>query len=89
MSPASSGGSSPPSTTTSSSSSSPFLLFALGALTGAASALAWRRLLPRDGDRWSCADERASIADGVAGLVGHTPLVRIRSLSEATGCEVS
>ena len=26
--------------------------------------------------------------DGVAGLVGHTPLVRIRSLSEATGCEV-
>ena len=26
--------------------------------------------------------------DGVEGLVGNTPLVRIRSLSELTGCEV-
>lgn len=26
--------------------------------------------------------------DGVEGLIGNTPLVRIRSLSEQTGCEV-
>lgn len=26
---------------------------------------------------------------GLAGLIGNTPLVRIASLSEATGCEVS
>ena len=32
---------------------------------------------------------RASQAvDGVEGLIGNTPLVRIRSLSEETGCEV-
>ncbi|OAA62026.1 cysteine synthase 2 [Niveomyces insectorum RCEF 264] len=30
----------------------------------------------------------ASIADGIAGCIGDTPLVRIHSLSEATGCEI-
>ncbi|PIA13842.1 OAS-TL 2 protein [Coemansia reversa NRRL 1564] len=30
----------------------------------------------------------AGIADGVAGLIGNTPLMRINSLSEATGCEI-
>lgn len=30
----------------------------------------------------------ATAVDGLAGLVGNTPLVRIGSLSEATGCEV-
>ena len=29
------------------------------------------------------------IVDGVEGLVGNTPLVRIKSLSAATGCDVS
>ncbi|KAG0198693.1 hypothetical protein BGX28_007884 [Mortierella sp. GBA30] len=28
------------------------------------------------------------ICDGVAGLIGNTPMVRIKSLSEATGCEI-
>ncbi|KAF9420304.1 hypothetical protein BGZ94_009161 [Podila epigama] len=33
--------------------------------------------------------ERASeICDGVAGLIGNTPMVRIKSLSDATGCEI-
>ncbi|CAG8755662.1 8284_t:CDS:2, partial [Acaulospora morrowiae] len=28
------------------------------------------------------------IADGIVGLIGNTPLMRIKSLSEATGCEI-
>ena len=32
---------------------------------------------------------RPGVVEGVAGLVGNTPLVRITSLSEATGCEAS
>ena len=31
---------------------------------------------------------RETIVDGIEGCIGHTPLVRIRSLSEATGCEI-
>ncbi|KAJ2102993.1 Cysteine synthase 2 [Coemansia sp. RSA 2337] len=30
----------------------------------------------------------ASVANGVVGLIGNTPLVRINSLSDATGCEI-
>lgn len=33
--------------------------------------------------------ERPGVVDGLAGLVGGTPLVRIGSLSDATGREVS
>ncbi|KAJ2900317.1 Cysteine synthase 2 [Coemansia aciculifera] len=33
-------------------------------------------------------NKKAEVADGVAGLIGNTPLVRIASLSEATGCLV-
>lgn len=29
-----------------------------------------------------------SIAQGIEGTIGNTPLVRIKSLSEATGCEI-
>lgn len=29
-----------------------------------------------------------SVADGVIGVIGNTPLIRIKSLSEATGCEI-
>lgn len=29
-----------------------------------------------------------SVVDGVDGLIGNTPLMRIRSLSEATGCTI-
>lgn len=85
MSPTSSGTASSSSSSLSTAASS-LCLLAIGALVGAASALCWRHLTH---DRWRSDDERASIADGVAGLVGNTPLVRIRSLSEATGCEVS
>ncbi|KAL1919372.1 uncharacterized protein VTP21DRAFT_2065 [Calcarisporiella thermophila] len=31
---------------------------------------------------------RTEIVDGVAGLIGNTPIFRIKSLSEATGCEI-
>ena len=31
----------------------------------------------------------AAKVQGLAGLIGNTPLVRIASLSEATGCEVN
>lgn len=30
----------------------------------------------------------ANIKDGVEGCIGDTPLIRIKSLSEATGCEI-
>ena len=89
MAPTSSGG--PGACSSSSSSSSlptaatSLLLLSIGACAGSAAALSWRHLTV---DRWRCDDERGSVADGVAGLVGHTPIVRIRSLSEATGCEV-
>jgi len=29
-----------------------------------------------------------TICDGVAGLIGNTPMMRIKSLSDATGCEI-
>lgn len=32
--------------------------------------------------------KRAGVSDGVLGAIGNTPLIRIRSLSDATGCEV-
>ncbi|KAF8985558.1 hypothetical protein BGZ46_003564 [Entomortierella lignicola] len=34
------------------------------------------------------ADRSGAICDGVAGLIGNTPMMRIKSLSEATGCEI-
>eukprot|EP00803_Ostreobium_quekettii_P000823 evm.model.scf_36.1 EVM.evm.TU.scf_36.1 scf_36:867-4320(-) len=36
---------------------------------------------------WHAAKCKA-IADGVLGAIGGTPLIRIKSLSEATGCEI-
>ena len=30
----------------------------------------------------------AAVVDGFAGAVGHTPLIRLRRASEATGCEI-
>ena len=39
--------------------------------------------------RWQPKNSRPGIVEGVVGLVGNTPLVRITSLSEATGCEAS
>ncbi|KAF9147830.1 hypothetical protein BG015_010461 [Linnemannia schmuckeri] len=34
------------------------------------------------------AEKNSQICDGVAGLIGNTPMMRIKSLSEATGCEI-
>jgi len=34
------------------------------------------------------ADKDNLICDGIAGLIGNTPMMRIKSLSEATGCEI-
>ncbi|KAF8942606.1 hypothetical protein BGZ47_006317 [Haplosporangium gracile] len=33
-------------------------------------------------------EKNSQICDGVAGLIGNTPMMRIKSLSEATGCEI-
>lgn len=33
-------------------------------------------------------DGLRNVRDGILGAIGNTPLIRIRSLSEATGCEV-
>lgn len=47
-----------------------------------------RRKSQAQGDRQQSGglDERIKV--GIEGLVGHTPLVKIKSLSEATGCEI-
>ncbi|KAG0334453.1 hypothetical protein BG004_000401 [Podila humilis] len=34
------------------------------------------------------AEKSSGICDGVAGLIGNTPMMRIKSLSDATGCEI-
>ncbi|KAG9065347.1 hypothetical protein KI688_002672 [Linnemannia hyalina] len=34
------------------------------------------------------AEKNSQISDGVAGLIGNTPMMRIKSLSDATGCEI-
>lgn len=31
---------------------------------------------------------RVSVSEGLLGAIGNTPLIKIRSLSDATGCEV-
>lgn len=33
-------------------------------------------------------EHSSMICDGVAGLIGNTPMMRIKSLSDATGCEI-
>ena len=40
------------------------------------------------GDRLPSAPQPPPIVDGIEGCIGNTPLIRIRSLSEATGCEI-
>jgi len=34
------------------------------------------------------AEQEQLICDGVAGLIGNTPMMRIKSLSDATGCQI-
>ena len=36
----------------------------------------------------TCVSGPPAIVDGIEGCIGNTPLIRIKSLSEATGCEI-
>jgi len=36
----------------------------------------------------SCVSRAPAIVDGIEGCIGNTPLIRIKSLSDATGCEI-
>lgn len=50
-----------------------------------------RRSAPKDYDTELINSVRhgpPAIVDGVEGCIGNTPLIRIKSLSEATGCEI-
>ena len=49
---------------------------------------AWRAWQQEGAGRLGACHLPAGAAAGLPGLIGNTPLVRIRSLSEATGCEV-
>ena len=57
------------------------------ALAGCAGIALGATLTARASARWA-GPERPGVVDGLAGLVGGTPLVRIGSLSDATGREV-
>jgi cysteine synthase A len=35
-----------------------------------------------------CVSRAPAIVDGIEGCIGNTPLIRIKSLSDATGCEI-
>lgn len=69
------------------STSDKYLLFLAGLLTGGAALYAFdvykadRPVSPEH-------NLREDIKDGIEGAIGNTPLIRIKSLSEATGCEI-
>ncbi|KAJ2077741.1 Cysteine synthase 2 [Coemansia sp. RSA 988] len=48
----------------------------------------WWRVVHRRQGRQQTNARSAGAVNGVAGLIGNTPLMRINSLSEATGCEI-
>ncbi|CAG8569300.1 6690_t:CDS:2 [Paraglomus brasilianum] len=62
----------------------------VGVIVGAALAVCGLKLF----DFWSTRPEKKrreqgkGIVHGIEGLVGNTPLIRLKSLSEATGCEI-
>ena len=58
---------------------------AVGLITGATLTLLLKLWLDRDNDRQQ---KELGYVDGVDGLIGNTPLMRIKSLSEATGCTI-
>lgn len=59
---------------------------ALGILVGFVACKAAEQYHRQRQDVYNSSKE--DIVDGVAGLIGNTPLMRIQSLSEATGCEI-
>jgi cysteine synthase len=69
----------------------PLLLLSLGIALGATTTyLLTPRSLPSPPSLASPYEEESKedIVDGVEGLIGNTKLLRIRSLSAATGCEI-
>jgi hypothetical protein len=67
------------------------LLFSLGVAVGTSAAYLLTNFSTRQSRRPISDDEislKEDIVDGVEGLIGSTKLVRIRSLSQATGCEI-
>ena len=69
----------------------PLLLFSLGVAVGTSAAYAFNSLSTRRARRPVSNEDTSlqeDIVDGVEGLIGSTKLVRIRSLSQATGCEI-
>ena len=73
------------------------LSFCLGAAAAAAAAAACLHCWQRHSS-WKVAwctlvgaqrQHVGPVVDGVEGAIGNTPLIRIKSLSEATGCEVT
>ena len=58
---------------------------AVGLISGATIALLLKLWLDRDNDKQQ---KELGYVDGVDGLIGNTPLMRIKSLSEATGCTI-
>jgi hypothetical protein len=66
-----------------------FLLCALGLGAAAAAVGLWFAAGQQQRGWRRHAAHAASLVDGVAGAIGNTPLIRIHSLSQATGCEAS
>jgi len=46
------------------------------------------QITSKAGDPMSAAETNPTVADGLIGAIGHTPLIRLRRASEATGCEI-
>jgi len=60
---------------------SPLLLLSAGLATGILLTLAAQRLIPPK-------PPKEDIRNGLEECIGNTPLIRIKSLSDATGCEI-
>lgn len=58
----------------------PLLLLTTGLFAGALLTLAVQRLKPKA--------RKEDIRNGIEECIGNTPLIRIKSLSDATGCEI-
>ncbi|KAF0477930.1 PALP-domain-containing protein [Gigaspora margarita] len=59
-----------------------------GLITGVVLTISTNSLLNWIKKKQDVVDKTEEIADGIVGLIGNTPLMRIKSLSEATGCEI-
>jgi cysteine synthase len=64
------------------------LLLSIGVALGTSATYLTIRTRPRRAEENDEISLTEDIVDGVEGLIGNTKLVRIRSLSVATGCEI-